>query len=200
MRKSVFTITALVLVGACKKNPTTDLETESEKKYIPAIVEKVLPDGLTLEEVDLNSDGQADIFNRWRERSNAARLLVRKETDLNMDGRIDVRTDYDVATGILEMETMDGDFDGQMDMWDYYQDTDGDGDPERVKSEFDTDYDQRPNVFVYYRDGKITRKERDTNGDGAIDAWEKYDENGNVEKSGRDIGPDFDGSVDERWD
>ena len=46
----------------------------------------------------------------------------------------------------------------------------------------------------------VTRKERDTNGDGRIDVWERYDDQGNVLKAGRDLGPEYDGSVDERWD
>ena len=62
--------------------------------------------------------------------------------------------------------------------WDYYQDTDGDGSPERASSEIDTDYDGKPDVFTYFRDGKVIRKERDTNGDDRIDHWEKYDADG----------------------
>ena len=161
----------------------------------PSIVEKTLPDGLVLQEVDLNNDGQPEIFNYYRERSDAPRLLIRKDADLNRDGNVDIKSWFN-NYGMLETEEMDGDFDGQIDMWDHYQDTDGDSSPERVSSEVDTDYDGKPDVFTYFRDGKVIRKERDTNGDDRIDHWEKYDDKGNVIKSGRDT--NFDGIVDER--
>jgi antitoxin component YwqK of YwqJK toxin-antitoxin module len=175
------------------KNGKNGKNANEEKKT--SIVEKTLPDGLILQEVDLNDDGRAEIFNYYRERTDAPRLLVRKDADLNRDGNIDIKSWFD-DFGLLEMEEMDGDFDGQIDMWDHYQDTDGDKSPERVSSEIDTDYDGQPDVFTYFRNGKVIRKERDTNGDNRIDQWEKYDENGNVIKSGRDT--NFDGIVDER--
>ena len=181
--------------GACKKTPETDEIVEQANPYRDAVKTKALPDGLVLEEVDLNNDGRPEMFNRYRERADAPRLLVRKDSDLNDDGQVDVRSWYD-EQGRLELEEMDGDFDGQIDMWDHYQDTDADGESERVSSEVDTDYDGKPNIFTYFRDGVPVRKERDTNGDGRIDQWEKFDSEGKVVKRGADT--DFDGSVDER--
>jgi hypothetical protein len=187
---------ALLIVSVgCKKNGSSDSLPGPANPYRDAIKEKILPDGLVLEEVDLNNDGRPEMFNHYRTRADAPRLLVRKDADLNSDGRVDVRSWYDEA-GLLELEEFDGDFDGQIDLWDHYQDTNGDGISERVSSEVDTDYDGAPNIFTYYRDGQPVRKERDTNGDGKIDQWEKFDSEGNVVKSGRDT--DYDGSVDER--
>lgn len=180
-------------------NTTTSTTGDKTTPFQTAITEKTLPDGLKLEEVDLNSDKRADIFNYYRERANAPRLLVRKDTDLDMNGKVDIRSWYD-DYGKLELEEMDLDFDGQFDMKDHYEDTDGDGKPERVQSELDTDFDGTPNVFTNYLNGKPVRKERDTNGDGRIDMWEKFDDAGNVIKAGRDTGPGFDGTVDERFD
>jgi len=188
------TLGAVSTLGACKKEPEVDPATEANP-YRGAIQEKVLPDGVVLEEVDLNNDDRPEIFNHYRERADAPRLLIRKDADLNNDGKADTRSWYD-EEGKLEREEMDQDFDGQLDLWDHYQDTDGDGTVERVSSERDTDYDGKPDIFTYYRDGAPVRKERDTNGDGKIDAWEKFDSQGNVVKSGRDT--NFDGSIDER--
>lgn len=197
---AVAPVVALVLVGslalgACKKKPVDEAIADQTNPFRNAIKEKVLPDGLILEEVDLNNDGRPEMFNHYRERADAPRLLVRKDSDLNNDGRVDVRSWYDESGG-LELEELDGDFDGQIDMWDHYQDTNGDGVAERVSNEIDTDYDGAPNIFTYYRDGLAVRKERDTNGDGKIDHWEKFDSTGNVVKSGRDT--NYDGSIDER--
>lgn len=189
----------LIVLAACgEKKPTTTTQEVVNTAKAP-ISEEVLPDGLILEKVDLDGNGQPDIFNYYRERANAPRLLTRKDTDLNYDGRVDMRSWFD-DYGHLQMEEMDIDFDGRWDQKDFYQDTNGDGSVERVTSEIDTDGNERPNVFIVYRDGKVVRKERDTNGDNRIDVWEKFGEDGSVIKAGKDVGPNYDGVVDERYD
>ena len=183
---------ALLLMGAatCQKQDVTEEATPSEEDYQRSITERPLPEeGHLLQEIDLNSDGSPDIYNYFRERENAPRLMLRKEIDLDRDGRVDVRT-YFTDEGTLEREEMDGDFDGHFDWVDHYQSG------ERVMSEQDTDNDGQMNVFSYYEKGKITRKERDTNADGLIDYWERFDAEGNVTKIGRDT--DGDGKLDER--
>ncbi|MFK7929233.1 MAG: hypothetical protein AB8H79_13655 [Myxococcota bacterium] len=189
----VLVCTAL-LGAACAKKNAVDPVAEANP-YRNAIQEKLLPDGLILEEVDLNNDGRPEIFNHYRQRADAERLLVRKDADLNNDGTPDTKSWYDDA-GLLTLEEMDQDFDGRVDLWDHYQDTNADKVPERVSSERDSDYDGKADIFTFYRDGVPVRKERDTNADGQIDAWEKFDSQGKVVKSGRDT--DFDGSVDQR--
>ena len=191
--------TALILlllasVGACSKRSATD-PVRAANPYRDAVRERVLPDGLVLEEIDLNNDGRPEIFNYYREREGAPRLLVRKDVDFSRNGRIDARSWYNDA-GVLEMEEFDGDFDGQFDIWDYYQDVEGNGVPVRVATHRDTTFDGKPDTFIFYRDGRVVRKERDTNGDGIIDHWERFDSEGNVVRSGRDT--NYDGSVDQR--
>ena len=56
------------------------------------LTERPTSNGLVEQQIDLNGDESADVFNFYRERSEANRLLVRKEVDLNWDGKIDVRT------------------------------------------------------------------------------------------------------------
>ncbi len=153
--------------------------------------ETVDADGLTKQAIDLNKDGKPDIFNFYRERTDAARSLVRKDVDLNWDGSIDVRTWFDL-TGVIEKEEMDGDFDGRVDWVDYYQGG------RRVTSEIDTNNDGKFDLFKTYEQGRVRRKERDTNGDDKIDFWEYLDDAGNVVKTGSDI--DGDGVMDVRED
>ena len=100
-----------------------------------------------------------------------------------------------VVLSQLEKEEMDSDYDGQFDWTDHYQDG------LRVMSEWDSDYDGRPNVFKYYvRDesGNVSldRKERDSDGDGRIDVWERFSPTGEVIRYGRDT--DGDGEIDLR--
>ena len=177
-------------LGACGKKPA---ESQAESRNEP-ITERPTEEGLVQQDVDLDSDGQRDIQNFYRERADAPRLLVRKELDLNHDGKIDVVSFLD-PDGQLEREEMDSDYDGRFDWVDHYQKG------VRVMSEYDTDYDGRPNVFKYYIRGEdglvhLDRKERDEDGDGKIDVWERFAPNGDVIRTGRDT--DGDGKVDVR--
>ena len=155
------------------------------------LTERPASGGLVEQLIDINGDEQADVFNFYRERSKAARLLVRKEVDLNWDGKVDVRTWFD-EDGQIEKEEMDGDFDDRVDWIDHYK---GGG---RVMSEIDTDYNGSLDLFKYYDNGTLRRKERDTTGDGRIDFWEYIDPNGQVLRTGRDL--DADGVMDVRED
>ena len=105
-------------LGCAKSSEETSPAAEDGPK---AVVEKALPEeGLVLVEVDLDINGVPDIFNYYRERDDAPRLLVKKEVDLNYDGRVDVVSYFDIR-GDLEREEMDGDFDGTFDTTDYYK-------------------------------------------------------------------------------
>ena len=164
-------------------NPTDDVA--------GTLSERITGDGLTEQQIDLNGDGVADVFNYYQESSEGVRLLVRKEVDLNWDSRVDVRSWFDLS-GQLEKEEMDGDFDGHVDWVDHYQGG------RRVLSKVDTDYNGTFDLYKIFEGGKVRRKERDTNGDGNIDFWEYLDESGRVIKTGQDI--DGDGVMDIRQD
>jgi len=181
----------VLLLSACAKKTDTTASAADQEVYRP-IVEKTLPDGLVLQEVDLDRDKQADVFNYFLEREiSKDRLLVRKELDGNRDGPVDSIT-YFNDEGEVEGEEMDADFDGRFDWIDHYQNT------QRVMSEQDSDRDGKMDIFAYYEGNpaRITRKERDTNGDGKIDYWERFSEAGQVTKTGRDV--DGDGKMDVR--
>ncbi len=185
----LLTVVLGVLAG-CKAKPQA---VDAPKSAKQRVLEREDPEsGLILQEVDLDMDGRVDIYNYYRKRSQD-RLLVRKEVDLNRDGKVDLISFFD-ENGLLKKEQMDSDYDGHFDWVDHYQDG------KRVMSEYDTEADGRPNVFKYYdsSSGKtvLSRKERDTDGDGRIDVWERFDENGNVIRTGQDT--DGDGKVDTR--
>ncbi|MEQ1564770.1 MAG: hypothetical protein ABMA64_03945 [Myxococcota bacterium] len=178
-----------VFAGCAKKT-----EGVSESAYTTKVSEKRTEEGLVDQDIDLDADGAADIRNFYRERADAPRLLVRKELDLNRDGKIDVVSFFD-QEGNLDREDMDSDYDGRFDWTDHYQKG------VRVMSEYDTDQDGRSNVFKYYirsEDGALhlDRKERDEDGDGKIDVWERFGPQGEVVRTGRDT--DGDGKVDVR--
>lgn len=183
------TILPLLLV-AC--GPKSSDETNAAEDVAGTLSERTTDDGLLEQQIDLNGDGAADVFNYYQgDGAEGARLLIRKEVDLNWDSRVDVRSWFDLS-GQLEKEEMDGDFDGRVDWVDHYQGG------KRVLSKVDTDYDGIFDLYKIFEGGKVRRKERDTNGDGNIDFWEYLDEGGRVVKTGQDI--DGDGVMDIRQD
>ena len=190
---TALSLAALIFtVGCGPKNTGTSA---GEDMFDNKVREKVIgSEGLVRQAIDFDGDEEAEIYNFFRERADAARLLVRKELDLNRDGKVDVVSHFD-DDGNLEKEVMDGDYDGNFDWTDHYQNG------VRVMSEYDTDNDGRANVFKYYdigEDGiaRIDRKERDTDGDGKIDVWERFNADGEVIRTGRDT--DGDGKMDVR--
>jgi hypothetical protein len=189
----------LLALLACHKKGDESLD-EQKPKYKP-IVEKTTPDGLILQEVDIDGDKHPDSFNYFRERSGAPRLLLRKEADTNRDGKIDQITYYNDESKI-EREEVDGDFDGRYDWIEHWQaeiNVDGtQGTWRRMMAEADADHDGKMDTFTYYdgAQGQVTRKERDQDNDGRIDFWERFDDKGVVTKTGRDT--DGDGRMDER--
>ncbi len=180
-------LVALAFTAGCPKQG----DSETNPVTVGVLSERPADDGLTEQQIDLDGDGKADVWNFWQERADGPRALVRKESDLNRDGKIDVRTWFD-STGRIEKEEMDGDFDGRVDWVDHYQGG------KRVLTEVDTDYSGEVDLFKIYESGVVRRKERDTNGDGRVDFWEYLDEQGNVVKVGRDV--DGDGVMDVRED
>ena len=188
--RATWALAGLLLSVAC--GPKSGASNEPGGSTAGVLGERPTADGSLIEQqIDLDGDGDADVYNFWQERSDGPRLLVRKESDLNRDGKIDVRTSFD-ASGQIVLEEMDGDFDGTVDWTDHYQGG------KRTLSEVDTNYDGAFDLFKIYESGRVSRKERDTNNDGRTDFWEYLDAEGNVVKVGRDV--DGDGVMDVRED
>ena len=178
--RAILVLLAVSLVGTgCGKK--ANRTSSADESAMALVKEKILAEeGLVLVEIDIDRDERADIFNYYRERADAPRLLVKKEVDLNYDGQVDVISYFEGDS--LNREEMDGDFDGRFDTTDYYQDG------RRVMTERDTNFDGKPDVFTNYTQGPDgteipTDQQRDSNGDGAIDEWLRFDEQGNVTKT-----------------
>ncbi len=167
------------------------IESAAAEATATRLTESVNADGQVEQQIDINGDGQPDVYNFFQSRTDGPRLLKRKDVDLNWDGHVDVRTWFN-PDGSIEKEEMDGDFDHTVDWVDHYQGG------KRVLSEVDTDYNGAFDLFKIYEGGKVRRKERDSNGDGRVDYWEYLDEKGVVQKVGKDV--DGDGVMDIRED
>jgi len=189
MRSSFLLLPSLLIACGPKSGETEDLASSAQEAA--QLTESVAEDGTIEQRIDLNSDGEPDVYNFYVQPTDGPRALVRKEVDLNWDQRIDVRTWF-TSEGKIEKEEMDGDFDGRVDWVDHYQGG------KRVLSEVDTDYNGIFDLFKIYESGKVRRKERDSNGDGRVDFWEYLDDEGTVVKVGRDV--DGDGVMDVRED
>jgi hypothetical protein len=192
MRFALALSATLLLSTACKSRANQDVE---DLPSVDRVTETALDEeGLIMQEIDLDADGRPDVENVYRERGNNGRVHVQKKLDLNLDGKYDVISTFD-DSGALETEKMDSDFDGVYDWTDHYKSG------SRVMTEQDTNFDGRTDIWYYYTDGpdgrpRIDRKTRDTSGDGRVDHWERFDDEGNVMRTGRDT--DGDGKMDER--
>lgn len=193
----ILSVLALSAAG-CKKNtepeaagkPSDDAAAAQQLvREVPAPVE-----GQVIVEVDLDGDGDVEVWNVYAEHEDGSRTRVRKDTDLDGNGKPDVISEFD-EQGALRMERLDGDFDGTYEWVDHYKSG------RRVLAEVDTDVNGTSDVFYYYATGDdpagvLDRRERDTNGDGRIDVWERYGSDGTIVVSARDT--DGDGKPDVR--
>jgi len=196
-RVSLWTGVVALSVVACKKNaepeaasgPTNEAAAQQLVREVPAPVE-----GQVIVEVDLDGDGDVEVWNVYAEHEDGSRTRVRKDTDLDGNGKPDVISEFD-DDGALRMERLDGDFDGTYEWVDHYKNG------RRVLAEVDTDVNGTSDVFYYYATGEdpagvLERRERDTNSDGRIDVWERYGDDGTIVVSARDT--DGDGKPDVR--
>ena len=99
----------LLVLSGCGGSQNTGANASGNGQSAAETTERLTEGGLTMVEVDLNGDGRAEVYNYYRARTQAARLLVRREADLNQDGRIDIWSFFD-ETGSVTQEKMDGDF------------------------------------------------------------------------------------------
>ena len=113
--------------------------------------------------IDRNKDGMPD---RWIEaRQNGGQSI---SSDNNYDGKIDYSLEIDEFGNKVHEET-DFNLDGSMD--DFYFYSNG----VLIRQEIDTNYDNKPDVWIYLEKGiYIIKVERDKNFDGIIDYTKQY--------------------------
>ena len=98
-----------------------------------------------------------------------------KALDLNQDGKENLRTYFDDKRNITK-EEIDGDFDGVVDIIDYYTNN------TRTESQIDTNTDRILDVFRFYDQGHLVREAIDFNYDQTIDTTYIYDADGNKKR------------------
>jgi hypothetical protein len=138
--------------------------------------EKQLPQSTTFEEitnqvrssVDKDQNGRPDI---WTYRETEDSPITVRALDLNQDGKQDMRTYFD-SNGNITREEIDGDFDGLVDIIDYYTNN------VRTESQIDTNSDKTFDVFRFYEEDILRREDLDINYDNKIDLSYNYDTDG----------------------
>jgi hypothetical protein len=131
--------------------------------------------------LDANGDGKTDVvklFIAAMQDGHASQQLVCKQTDLDFDGKMDL-VQYYGPGGELFMDEYSMDYSGKFNGRSFFQEG------KKVRSEKDMDFDGKPDYFEFYEAGKLVRVERDRNSDGKIDEWQYY-EGGRLDRIGWD--------------
>jgi hypothetical protein len=113
---------------------------------------------------DLNSDGSLD---QWTYLS--AGRPVRGEADVDGDGRID-RWEYFDSQAQLVRVGSSSRADGIEDRWTWVATNDGEG-----RIDVSLHRDRHIDRHEFFRDQNMVRSENDSNGDGRIDRWDRYE-------------------------
>ena len=150
-----FTLVAL-LAGGC--------DTAANQPAVPSY------DDFTGRLVQLSADQDGDgRLDQWTYLD--GNRPYRGEADTNGDGRIDRWEYFDERAGLLMVGSSSGD-DGIEDTWTWVAPVDGESRVWRSRRR-DRFFDRRE----YYKAAELTRAEEDTDGDGEIDRWDRYENN-----------------------
>ena len=177
-----------ILACSTKKLNKTETTTESEER-VSHIQTEELENGDILQLIDLNQDGQTDVWNTLHPRKNNSPILIKKVLDINHDGIGDIWSYYGDDSKLIE-EHFDMDFDQTIDRKEYYQDG------VLISSVVDQDGDGQAEATHRVKNGTLYRSKFDTTGDGRQDLWQALDKEGKVDKYVQDT--DGDGVMDQR--
>lgn len=141
-----------------------DLNHDGKPDVWDYTVEVPGPDGkpqerLDRKELDMNSDGRADIV-KWFD---PHERLARETLDLDFDGRVDQVNVF--QDGVLVRKERDLDQDGRPDQFTFYEGG------RVVRKERDTNGDGKVDVWEYFQKGKLDRLGEDVDFDGTVDKW-----------------------------
>jgi hypothetical protein len=131
--------------------------------------------------LDANGDGKPDVIKLFlpsTQDGHQIQQLVCKQTDLDFDGKMDL-IQYYGPSGELFMDEYSMNYSGKFNGRTFFQDG------KKVRAEKDMDFDGKPDYFEFYEGGRLVRVERDRNDDGKIDEWQYY-ENGRLDRIGYD--------------
>ncbi len=155
-----------------KTTPATQpAQTTAETKTGPQKKEIIL-ERETIELIDENGDGIAEIKKYYNLNEDGERILIKKEIDISGDGKVDYIVNYKNKKpwdDKIEIILVDNDFDGKFDEKRFYSEN-----GQLIKKELDLNFDSKPDLIKRYYNNELVKKEIDTNFDGVFDQWEYY--------------------------
>jgi hypothetical protein len=111
------------------------------------------------QKVDVNGDGKPDIIHVMKGGREVCRIV-----DLNMDGAVDAFIYYD-DQGRERRRESDFDRDGRADEIAIFENG-------QLKLKLrETNFDNKIDTWDYYENGRLVKRERDSDGDGIVDQW-----------------------------
>jgi len=154
------------MLAACSSRPDEANDANKAKHEVELTHENCDTGSSSAQKIDVNNDGKPDIIHVMSGGREACRVA-----DLNMDGRNDVFIYYD-DQGNERRREYDFDRDGRPDEIDILK-----GGVIQEKHR-EMNFDGNLDTWDYYENGKLKRRERDTNADGIVDQWwDFYDPN-----------------------
>lgn len=154
-RHPVAAIALTVLLSACDAGTSARTVTPSYEPTTGRLIQL---------SADQDGDGRID---QWTYVDGSRPL--RGEKDVNQDGRID-RWEYFGAQSELVMVGTSSQTDGIEDRWTWVAPINGEG-----RVDVSTLRDRRIDRHEYFVKDALVRAESDTNGDGRIDRWDRYE-------------------------
>jgi hypothetical protein len=154
LREFLVTAAALVATGCA--------ETDAAQRVTPSYDE--FTSRLQALYADQDRDGRVDQWTYFD-----GSLVLRGEKDVDGDGRVD-RWEYFDRQGGLERVGTSSLNDGVEDTWTWPAAAGTEGRIDRARGR-----DRRIDRREYFRDDALVRAEEDTNGDGRIDRWDRYE-------------------------
>jgi hypothetical protein len=155
-RQSTCSLLLLVLLAGCSANQPAQSVVPSYDAYTRRLLRL---------SADQNGDGRID---QWTYLD--GNRALRGEADADGDGRID-RWEYFEADGSVSSIGTSSSNDGIEDTWTSTRAT-ADGEMHVATS---TRRDRARDRHAYYKGQTLLRVEEDTNGDGLVDKWDRYD-------------------------
>ena len=117
--------------------------------------------------MDLNRDTKIDVWRYFDETG----AVSKEEIDLDFDGKIDVADYY--VNGIVRKKELDFQFDEKTDTWKNYDEK-----GMLILIEVDQSGNGSPDFWEYYANGVLERIEKDTDGDGIADIFKRSQDKG----------------------